>query len=269
MPTQKGIFYENQSGGRCRMHAINAFCGRSALNVDHYDAYMKSFDEQMTKRYGEKTSCADFDLVHSDQNNLVSFILKKNGYYARYAPINSFYKKNLKIDDMKGDFIFVFNSDHIWGLKRKGKMWYKVDSIGGVSPIKSAKHYLANVRNIGCMVPVDMRSELNLHVKKMVNILGNNLTVEKIRAHVLELNENKQVLEDLEIHIGVAVDILDAQSSKLEFTPAFTPIYNIIALYEQFLIEFVAKNYHIDVIEKYVPQIIYTLTALVYGDDSD
>lgn len=265
MPVQRGIFYENQQGGKCRLHVMNAFCGRPTLTAEHYQEYMEAFDEQMSRRYGEKTSCADFDLVHSDQNNLISYILKKNGFYARYAPINSFYKKQLKIDDLKGDFIFVFSDSHIWGIKRKGGAWFKVDSIGGVTPIKSAKNYLSSTPNIGCMVPVDMRAELNFRVDAIAKILGPKVNVAKIKTHLQGLNKKKQILEDLEIHMGVAIDILDAQSSKLDFVPAFVPIYNIINLYEQFLVDFVAKNYHMSVIEVYVPQILYTLLVLVKG----
>ena len=36
---------------------------------------------------------------------------------------------------LEGKFIFAFTKSHIFGITKSRNVWYRVDSIGGVSPI--------------------------------------------------------------------------------------------------------------------------------------
>jgi hypothetical protein len=269
MPKTHGIFYEAQSGGLCRLHAINAFFGESAFTPTEFSEYVTDFDRQMERRYGETTSCSKFDLVHADQNNVVGFILKKNGHYVRYIPTNYFHGKKPEIDDLHGDFIFAYNDGHIWGIRRAGDVWYKVDSIGGVTRIGSIINYLAQP-NMGFLIPVKMRQELYFHVDAIIEIFRreNVKTRKGVLEYLKKLKKRKQILEDLEVHMGVAVDILDAQANSCEWRKEFIPIYNLVSLFQQFMIDFVDQKYSINILEAYVPEIVFSLLILVRGRDA-
>jgi len=265
MPVSNGIFYETQSGGLCRLHAVNAFCGAKSLTPSDFQDYIAEFDAQTAERYGEKTSCAAFDMINSDQNNLVSFILKKNRHYVRYIPIGRMSPAEVAdcLACLDGDFIFAFDARHIWGIRRTDR-WYVVDSMRGVSLISSVHRYMA--KPLGFMVPVDMRSELTYRVDKILDIFEAEgvRSKEGILKYLRVLNDRNQIMEDLEVHMSVAIDILDAQSST-RWSPAFIPIYNLIALHRRFMKEFIAKKYAIDVIERFVPTIVFDLLVLVKG----
>jgi hypothetical protein len=248
------------------MHAINAFFGRPAITAAKFNEYVATFDKEMARRYGKGVSSASFDLVHADQNNLVGYILKKCGYYVRYLPM---YQQTRDVSDMDGSFLFAFNGNHIWGVRKHDSRWYKVDSIGGVTPIGNFKQYLCQP-NIGFMVPVKMMPELNRHVDAILRIFKqeNVRSKEGVKAYLHRLKEKKQLLEDLEIHMGVSIDIFDARASSTAWNAAFIPIYNLIDLHKQFTVDFVSSKYSIDVLEQYVPEIVFSLLILVRGRDA-
>ena len=267
MPVTNGIFYEQQRGGLCRMHALNAFFGESLINEQTFQKYMTDFDGQMKAKFNETASCKDFDLVNSDQNNIISYILKKKGCYARYIPLNGLQGKQLPLEDIRGDFIFVYNESHIWGLKKHQDMWWSVDSMRGVKKVNIYR--IPRQKNIGFMIPVNMKKELFHHTKEIKNILEkeNITTKDDIKTYLKKLNERKEILGDLEVPLGVAMDLVEAQINGTNRSPLYQPIYDLNKLYNKFLDDFIEKKYSLEVLTEYVPDMLSSLMKLCFAID--
>jgi len=264
MPLTNGIYYEQQRGGLCRLHALNAFFGEAALDAKQFQKYMSDFDEQMKTKYKESISCKQFDLVNSDQNNIISHILKKKGHYARYIPLNGLQGKQLPLDEVKGDFIFIYNESHIWGLKKHQNMWWSVDSMRGVR--KTNIYRVTRTKNVGFMIPVNMKKELYNHVGEIKSLLEKEKITSKddVKVYLKKLNEKKEILGDLEIHIGVAMDLVEAQINGTEYNAAYKPIYDLNDLYNKFLTDFIEKKYSLETLNEYVPEILSSLMTLCF-----
>ncbi len=265
MPTTNGIFYENQSGGLCRMHSLNAFFGKSLIDSKQFQKYMDMFDNQMKTKYKEDISCKKFDLVNSDQNNIISFILKKKGYYARYIPLNGINRKALPLEDVEEDFIFMYNESHIWGMRKHNGAWYTVDSMRGVRKVNI--HRITRTKNVGFMIPINMRKELFSHVGEIKSLLEREEIKSKagVCKYLKKLNANKEILGDLEVHLGVAMDLIEAQANGTDQNKSYGTIYDLIEKYNLFLQEFIEKKYSLESIEKYVPDIIATLMKICFN----
>lgn len=257
------IFYEHQSGGLCRLHSLNGFFGRSEITPARFTEYIKMYDNYLLTRFNVSTSSSAFDLMNSDQTNLVSYILKKHKIHARYYALNTLYGKPLDTDVINAAYIFVYNASHIWGIRKKNGSHYKVDSIGGVTPINI--NSLSSARGIGIMVPVPLKSEWYEKVRLISKILDSENIKNKtqLEQYLVKLHKNNDVLGDLEIPIGVAMSILETNMSDPP-NPEFQPITNLITRYNTFISIFTKGNYNnINLILKYVPDIILDILGLV------
>ena len=259
MPITNGIYYENQRGGLCRMHSLNAFFGKPKINPGEFKKLMDDFDKQMKAKYKQDISCKDFDMVNSDQNNIVSHVLKQHGYYARYIPINGLAGKTLPLDDVFGDFIFIYNKSHIWGLKKAQGMWWSVDSNRGVR--KTNIYRVTRNKNIGLMIPVNMQKELFKHADAIKNILEKEDIKSKsdVIEYLKKLNERKEIMGDLEIHLGIIMDIVEAQTNRVEKNTKYEPIYDLLNRYNNFLTDFIEKKYSLGSLTDHIPGIISLL----------
>ena len=92
MPQYNEIYYENQIGGLCRLHSLNAFFGYHKIDVKKFRNYSKELDNYIKNKFHENSDCLKFDTINSDHNMIITFILKKYGVYSKYIPINSVYK---------------------------------------------------------------------------------------------------------------------------------------------------------------------------------
>ena len=204
------IYYQRQSGGLCRMHSLNAYFGEDKISPQQFEEYQQEYDIYQ-KKFNFQSSCKDFDIVASDQKNLVSFILKKHKVYSRYYAMNSMFRKNINdiLSILKGDFIFIYNEGHIWGIRKKDGKWYTVDSIGGVRPANIT--HLMGQKNVGFIVPVDIQKEFYTNLKLVKTILGGCPTVETIKKYLVQKNKEKKILCDLEIPLGICMDIWETQ----------------------------------------------------------
>ena len=271
-----GIFYEPQRGGLCRLHALNAFFGEPRISEEEFRKYSGEMDEYIKQKYHGESQTLDFDSVSSDHNILVTFILKKFGFYVRYLHINAVYGKmgSLKdnLGDLVGDFFFVFNADHIWGMRRarpshavQDFLWYKVDSLSGVTRLEIGS--LEGALNIGFIIPVDQKVEFYKNVSRVRDVVALSGAVE----YITDINSRRLILGDLEVPIGIAMDILD---TKLEFdwrgrkrepdeSQEYAPIRRLVGQYNEFLKEFVPARYHdLELKLKYVAHIVGVLLKL-------
>ena len=286
MPFQHGIFYESQRGGLCRLHSINGFFGKVKLTTSQFTQYSKELDKYIKEKFHEESHCLKFDYVSSDHNILVSFILKHYGIYTRYFPINSLYQKRgslqKHIGDLKGDFFFIFNSGHIWGARKKDGQWYKVDSLSGVSRFNM--NSLESSRNTGFLIPVHPKVEFYRNLDKIQIILKKAVpdldisdhkgTAQKIGEYLKKLNDSHSILGELEVPLGVTMNILDVvygkcgdyidKGSETDFKlEQFKPIERVIKRYDEFLYNFTPSQYHnYELKDKYLTDILLTLLKL-------
>jgi hypothetical protein len=242
------------------MHSINAFLGGPFIKESDFNSYITEYDKFMRDMYNidSKISARDFDLVNSNQTNLVSYILKKKGYYTRYYALNTLYGKKLDTSDLKGDFIFVFNSGHIWGYKKSGGQWYVVDSLSGVrlSDISS----LSTTRDIGVIMPVNGRDEYYRNVAIIRSILDSNKVYNESQLiDFLKTQYAKKImLGDLEIPLNLCIDILDSKSDIS--IPKYIGIKELVTDYYDFLSKYVRGNIlNVDLACLYIPSIIFRM----------
>jgi hypothetical protein len=257
-----GIFFERQRGGLCRMHALNAYFNKALITPTIFSIYVKKYDKYLKNRFNVITSSAKFDLVNSDQTTLVAFILREHGIHVRYYSLNSAYNIVLDKEIIDAPFMFVYNDAHIWGIRRINQLYYKVDSIGGVKKINI--NSLRREKNIGLLVPVDKRQEWYTHVRCIRNTLDiNSVTTKKQLSMLLKkYHDEKHILGDLEIPMGVSISIMELQAGQSRITE-FTPIHQIIDTYNEFIVLFTAGRYNdLPLILKYVPDIIFDIIKL-------
>jgi hypothetical protein len=244
------------------MHSLNAFFGNSKITSDNFHKWISIYDAYLKKRFNVSTSSATFDLTNSDQTNLVSFILKQYKVHARYYAINTVHGKQLDPEVEKAEFVFVYNSGHIWGIRKLNGKHYKVDSMGGVQQFNIQG--LSSMRDIGILVPVPLKYEWN----KKINIINDILDKEGVRCkkqlvqYLTRLHKEKEILGCLEIPMGVAMSILETNLSR-PLNSEFKQITYLIAKYNSFLEKFTNGQYNnLGLILEYVPDLIFELVLL-------
>jgi hypothetical protein len=278
----KSIYYESQDGILCRKHAINAYFGYEKITVSEFYGFQNNYDSIYKKKFNIDTSCKDFDVVSSDQKNLVSYILKEFGVYTKYYAINELYQqKNTKdineiINILDGNFFFIYNESHIYGASQNNNIWYTVDSIGGINTMNI--NHLTSQKNIGFIVPTDHKKEFYKNISMLKYIIGDH----NIQDFLIQKNKDKLILDNLEIPLSICIDILEyqmyqkiqtyqnsdimrgttkenIQKNKKENKnmKCFEPIYHIIIKYKEFLTKFTKGRYNdITLILEYLPTII-------------
>jgi hypothetical protein len=259
------IFFEPQSGGLCRLHSINGYFGSSKITQSEFQIYINDYDLEYKTKYNLDTSCKLFDIVASDQKNIVNYILKRNGIYSRYYALNQLYGKDIQknlIDILCGEYFFVYNESHIWGCRIHNNQWYTVDSIGGVNSINI--NSLQHTKNIGFIVPVDIKNEFYRNLKIIKNIFNDGVNI--VEEYLITQNKEKKILGDLEIPLNLCMDILDTnllfKDSKTNLGD-FHPIQEQVDRYNTFLSKFTNGNYNnIDLVMEYLPGIVIILLNL-------
>ena len=252
MPIQHGIYYEKQVGGLCRLHSINAFFGENKYSVSDFDKYSNEYDNEYKNKYNITSSCSQFDLVSSNQENIVSYILKKNKVYTRYFALNQL-KGNINdiILEMSGKCFFQYNENHIWCIINKDNKWYKVDSIGGVRPVHINS---INQKNTGFIIPIHPMKELERNKKIIKNILVNCKSKEDIKNFLIQLHQEKKILGELEVPLNIYMDILEIKFRKV----ISHEIKKHIISYNNFLRIFTKGNYNnIELIKSSLVDILY------------
>lgn len=251
---QHGIYYETQRGGLCRLHSINHYFGKQYITDAEFAKHIEDYDKEYKEKYHHEASCKNWDVVSSNQKNIVSHILKINNIYTRYYAINQLYNKPVKriLDILKGDIFFIFNEGHIWNICRKNKRWYSVNSMGGVKLMRI--NNLTSQKNVGFIIPVDIVAEYKYNLKKIKDLFKN----EEISAYLKKNNEEKNILGELEIPLGIVMDILETNLYMQKYDdPQFAPIRKNVNIYNEFLTKFTDGNYNdIDLILKYLTPLL-------------
>lgn len=263
MSNQNGIYCERQRDDLCRLHSLNGYFGKEKISIVEFNKYQQDYDDEYKKKFNFSSSCKNFDIVASDQKNIVNYILKKYGIYTRYYAMNQIHNKSIHdyiLKVLEGDYFFIYNEGHIWGCRRSENMWYKVDSLGGVSIMNI--NTLSNEKNIGFIIPVNIRQEFYINLNLIKSIIGENATKEKIQEHLIQKNKEKRILGHLEIPLGICMDILETNLLKKN-DATFDPIQCQVIKYNKFLSQFTKGKYNdINLILNYLPDVILNLICL-------
>lgn len=258
-----GIFWERQLGGLCRMHSLNAYFGKSLITPQIFNKYIAIYNEFLSKRFNVKINCKEFDLVNSDQTNLVSYIMKRHGVHLRYYALNTLFNKPIDDEIHNAKFFFMYNFGHIWFIKKHNNTHYKVDSLSGVTLFNLSS--LNRVKEIGIMVPVDLHKEFIIQLNKLHVILKANNILTKLDTirYLTMLRKQKQILGDIEIPLGVAISILETRLWQKKDKTEFVRVEVLINNYNEFLQQFTNKNYsNLALILRYVPDVLFELINL-------
>ena len=259
-----GIFYEKQSGGLCRKHSLNGYFEKTLINENEFTNYCREFDNYMKIKFKTDNKCMNFDLINSDQNTVISYILKKNNVYSIYIPFNyvdkylTERKQNMDFFFDMTDYIFIFNQNHIWGVRKKLNKYYKVDSLSGVSNISNINSYVKQ-KNIGLLIPLHKTghiiNEYKYNICKIQEYLSqNNTQLLQIRSLLKKNYDNKLLLDKLEIYIGLCVDILETLNIHSD----------IIRTYYEFNTEYIESKYKFEPIQKYIKSIVIKLISVKF-----
>lgn len=258
----KNIYYQPQNGGLCRLHSLNGYFGKEKITVTEFNKYQQEYDTIYKEKFNFESSCKNFDIVASDQKNVVSFILKKHNIYTRYYALNELYGKSTHshiINILDGEYFFQYNETHIWGCRKKEGLWFRVDSLGGVRPMNI--NSLSNEKNVGFIVPVDIQKEFFHNLTIIKSILGDNANKTKIKEFLIQKNKEKKIIGELEIPLGICMDILE--TNLLNNKGDFSPIKKQVKIYNEFLSQFTNGNYNnIDLILAFLPDTLASLTFL-------
>ncbi len=238
------------------MHALNAFYGRPKITATIFEEYQKEYDAFMRAKFNTDISVANYDYVNSDQNTIISYVLKyKDRWYTRYYAIGV-----TKPDLSEHEFIFVFNESHIWAMRCVSGTWYRVDSLSGVSPKPLSA---AQSARVGVIVPVDLGRELLIvlgQLRQLTTMLQGGECVEAMRTHLIQLHKESNILGDLEVPLSIAMEILEIGLSSGRPRPR---VAALVKKYNDFLREFTQGRYlDIDLINRNVPDIICTFLRM-------
>jgi hypothetical protein len=245
------LYFERQRGGLCRLHSLNHFFGRRELTEADFLEAADVFDNEQRRMFGaDIASCRNFDLINSDQRNLVTYILSTYGIYSRYVALNQHHSH---IEDaIKAGRFFIYNHGHIWAAIEHAGAWHVLDSLNG-GPTRAQPRLLSRQKNIGLIIPIwEPRREFDRLVGQM--------RVANIDQYIRDQNAQKRVLGELEVQIGAAMQILRIQNAKCPVGR----IKKLIDVYDCFIMYLShAKLYNnLDFLLKYLPRIYTNIMAL-------
>lgn len=267
------IFFKRESGGLCRLQSLNSFFNHRKYDGRDFNQLNKEYDNYVNYRYaGKKISNLSFDEIPSNQLTFISFVLKKNGIFSTYVPINKIAKtikdktgsNNINELFRQTDFVFVYNANHIWGIRKVKGKWYKVD--GNHKPIFNINTLIGS-KNIGLVIPYKERSDVKIELRLICRLIKNflereglknehlnnfNVFEKKIIDIITNLYRRKLLLSDLEVLLGNIIEIYIYFDINI----------NIIGLYEEFIRKFSENPNNINVIYSSIPLILYDIYKL-------
>jgi hypothetical protein len=223
----------------CRLDALNAYFAHLArvggpkiprMTGSDFERAIQQYDRYLRVRFNVTTSAAAFDLVNSDQTNLVSWVLRCHRIHTRY------YALGAQPDTTGADFIFIYNSGHIWGTPHKGPR--------------------PATRNEGVIVPVrDLIQEWRRTMQQVRTLAAREQIHDAPTAvaWIRRLHAKKQILGDLEVPVGVAFSILETARRRPP-DPRFGAINELVVRYARFIQQLTRGRYlDLPLLEQFAP----------------
>ena len=262
------IFWERQEGNLCRKHSLNAYFGCTKISTSKFTDYCNQYNKYIFEKYNIKIDISSSDYVLSNDIGIIPYILKDfTKIYCFHLPINQI-NESLKIMNISSfdsicntsDYMFAYNHDHIWGLKKVNNSWKKIDSLSGISNINILS--IPNEKNVGVIIPrnkENWNNDYNIileaiknYIKKM-NKNSNNLN--EIRDCIIHTWNKNEMLSYLEPLTGTLIDIISCIS----------PNHGILGIYDKFLKFFEKNKTDKEFICSWFPLIIDRLLNSAYG----
>lgn len=208
------FYYERQSGGLCRMHALNAYFGGPKLDRARFESYITEYDMRQKIRGYNMPSAREFDTMSGDQRNIIAHILAAHGVFIRIYHTGD--QERAIVKAASYGVAFVYTPDHVWLIKQDAvnisnatisRPWFKIDSLSGVSPFDIGE--LSRNTSLGMIVPCN-----NL-VNEFSEIASelNALVMPDIVVYLIGTMKDKKILGDAEPLMGAAISILEIQNN--------------------------------------------------------
>lgn len=252
MPTIPEFYWERQSGGLCRMHALNAYFGAPKLDRVKFEDAIREHDARQLARGYAEMSANDVDVTSTDQKNIIAHILSKIGIFARFFEIGERAAALLKAD--KYGATFVYSPDHVWLCRRNDRgHWFKIDSLSGISSINLAD--LEDPR-LGLIVPckhlMDEFNEIAADIAKLIKPDVIDFLVRNMASG--------NVIGRVETLVGAAVSILEIQ---LAGRAGYTSVRELFLWYDQFIRAWSGSNCaSIKFVLNHIPKIVVRILQI-------
>lgn len=241
------MFWERQEGGLCRKHSLNAFYQESKISTQDFIEWNKKYSIYLEEKYGNKVEIIENDIVYSNDIGIIPFILQRiDKIYCFHFAINqikeTFKQYNiLNIVEWLNDneSLFIYNANHIWAMKKEKGIWYKIDSLSGISSNQCIKS-LFQEKNIGIIVPRNKKfiktdiEAITFAIKRFLlnqNINNNIDTILKIKEILDNLIKNGKNVDWLEPMVGLYMNILQVKTEITEDENNLLEEYNKFLVY--------------------------------------
>lgn len=234
------IYVERQRGGLCRLHAINAFFGEQKFSEHEFWAKASEFDSERKSIDTNAFSCRDFDA--GSNNNLVSYILSKEGICLRWLPCRDFKSIDLGTGTYPYKF-FVFSTDHIWVIAQHDADRYtNIDSMSGATET-SWQRVTSDRSVIGAMFPVDVFTEFADSIHDIVLLSDSNWS---LAGYLAESKRQGLVMGSLEVLMSRVMFALGIILPKVSSAKKKSKIIGVLELYKKFMNELTMSNKYND-----------------------
>jgi len=256
-------YYEQQRGGRCRIHALNAFFGGPCLTDSTFSQWCIKYNDE----YKNKLPPAEaWDSVLSTQENIVAYVVRNvTNMGMVYIPPGHLATTLLlwnktKLTDLVDKIVprlFVFNADHIWMYIKESGVWFNVDSISGVKPV-SVDAVASRDKRLGFMVALSMEGMHNAIRNIRLRVIANLVKVsvpDKTNTHTeVSIREMiKQEIRDKRMFSLFEVDL----STYFNYLRIIQPHSHMARMYMKFMSTFERNPANTSLIVKYVPKFIH------------
>lgn len=197
------MYREQQEGGLCRMHAINAFFSKRKYTRAQFQGLLSEF-KQYLKDSGFSGHCDvdSYDLFHESRETIMSYALKRNGIFSTLVPIRHIQKRT-DWASLARDFVFVFNQSHVWGVRLGHDGWYLIDSMRPIQRLGCLNAYAKSLGDQhGMVIPRhrhDAIDEFGRHVDMAHSIIDSGL-----EAYCTKMSG----LGDLDSYLSIAAETL-------------------------------------------------------------
>lgn len=195
------IYREQQRGGNCRIHSLNAFYGRPEISDAQFAEYCRDYD----KHYGAYAlpKVKSWDCVLANQESIVSYILRvRSGLGTLYVAPGDLarftrewnVRSLAELVDAASPVVFTFNENHIWVYRTSPidptGTWYAVDSMHSTRPVNMQslppkQGYMITLTHRGMLT---IMSRIHQRVQKRVSAMwhspGASMTRESFVAVV-------------------------------------------------------------------------------------
>lgn len=241
------LYWERQVGDNCRIHSLNAMFGFNKISENLFKEYCKEYDSMI----------CGLDSIEMDGfaecRSIINYIVDKiNRKYTQLIPINLnnihmenrlFWKYDRFICKLGDDIneYFEFNKQHVWFNKCINGLWYKIDSLSGVTQQSSLKRFSDH----GYILVFEKKAVLN-EIEYLISILKTHINEQNKKDNCNNFrHKNHNLIENHNIEISFYNLYYMLTKIKLNYTNKYDSDYNSKIT----VLRLVLKNLHLFITE--------------------